>query len=303
MLNRSLCTFFAGTMLPFSAFGQEAKLSDSQRLAEANRLASQARAAYGEKDFVKAAQLYVQAYEAGATTATVAYNAACSLALAGKADEAFKYLGFAVDRGWRDLEHLKSDADLVSLHDDPRWPALLDKCAAARQAFRTTMTHPELYDELMRRRTIDQQARTAEPGDGWEMIRIDADNTAWMKEVVAKHGWPGKSMVGPDGAGAAWLLVQHADQAHEFQKECLKLITAAFEKGEATGQHVAYLTDRVLVAEGKPQVYGTQFFTDQDGRLVPQAIENEAEVDQRRAKMGLGTLADYKAQMTSVYGK
>lgn len=302
MPARNLCTFLACSMLLLPAIAQELQPPDSQRLEEANRLASQARAAYGEKNFARAAELYVQAYEAGATRAGVAYNAACSLALAGKADEAFKYLSFAVDHGWRDLEHLKSDSDLDSLHDDPRWPALLDKCAAARQAFRTTMTHPELYDELMRRRTIDQQVRTAEPANGWEMMKIDADNTAWMKEVVARHGWPGKSMVGPDGADAAWLLVQHADQAHEFQKECLQLLTAAYEKGEATGQHVAYLTDRVLVAEGKPQLYGTQFHT-VDGKLVPQAIENEAEVDQRRAKMGLGTLADYKAQMTSVYGK
>ena len=39
----------------------------------------------------------------------------------------------------------------------------------------------------------------------------DRRNIAWMKEVVAKHGWPGKSLVGFVGAQNAWLLVQHAD--------------------------------------------------------------------------------------------
>lgn len=284
------------------SFAQDAKQPDAERLAEANRLASQAGAAYAETNYAQAAELYVRAYEAGATVSSVPYNAACSFALAGKTDEAFEYLQIAVDRGWRDLDHLKADADLASLRDDPRWPPLVEKCAAARDDFRKTMTRPEIYNELLRRRNIDQQERMASDPDVLAMMKIDADNTAWMKKLIAKHGWPGKSMVGSEGAHAAWLLVQHADQDREFQRQCLALINAAYEKGEATGQHVAYLTDRVLVADGKPQLYGTQFHT-VDGKLVPQPIESEAEVDQRRAKMGLGTLAEYKEQMRSAYGQ
>ncbi len=32
-----------------------------------------------------------------------------------------------------------------------------------------------------------------------------------MREIVARVGWPGRRMVGDDGASAAWLLVQHSD--------------------------------------------------------------------------------------------
>ena len=35
---------------------------------------------------------------------------------------------------------------------------------------------------------------------------VDA-NTARMKTIVAERGWPGRSLVGEDGAQAAWLLV------------------------------------------------------------------------------------------------
>src|SRR4051794_26575249 len=52
------------------------------------------------------------------------------------------------------------------------------------------------------------------------MREIDRDNTDRMKEIV-KKGWPGKSLVGRDGAQAAWILVQHADHDRSFQKECL----------------------------------------------------------------------------------
>ena len=59
---------------------------------------------------------------------------------------------------------------------------------------------------------------------------------------------------------------------------------------------MAYLTDRVLVAEGKPQRYGTQFHRPQGG-LAPRPMEAPAEVDARRAQMGLGTLAEHTSQL------
>ena len=69
---------------------------------------------------------------------------------------------------------------------------------------------------------------------GLEIVAtVDADNLAWLKEVVAEVGWPGQSMVGEDGAHAAWLLAQHADQDPAFQLRCLELLTQAVASGEA----------------------------------------------------------------------
>src|SRR5579885_312530 len=126
-----------------------------------------------------------------------------------------------------------------------------------------------------------------------EMQEIDARNTAWMREVVDKHGWPGKSLVGKDGAMKAWLLVQHADQDRGFQKRCLKLLAGAVKKGEASPEHLAYLTDRVRVADKEKQVYGTQFH-EVGGKMEPYPIEDEANVDQRRKEVGLQPLAEYR---------
>jgi uncharacterized protein (TIGR03067 family) len=121
---------------------------------------------------------------------------------------------------------------------------------------------------------------------------VDRKNTAWLKVVVDKHGWPGKTLVGREGAQAAWLLAQHADQDRDFQKKCLPLIAEAVKKGEAQPTHLAYLTDRVRVGEGKSQLYGTQLRTE-DGKTEPLPIEDEANVDKRRKEVGLGPLADY----------
>lgn len=126
---------------------------------------------------------------------------------------------------------------------------------------------------------------------------IDLRSTARMKEIVEAHGWPGQSLVGKDGANAAWCLVQHADRDVEFQKQCLPLIDRAVEAGEAEGAHYAYLYDRIAVNESRPQRYGTQYGRD----ARPQPIEDEANVDARRSAVGLEPLADYDKTMQALF--
>ena len=55
----------------------------------------------------------------------VHYNLACSLALLGRADEAFEVLARAVELGYDDPDHLRVDPDLDSIRDDGRFSALL----------------------------------------------------------------------------------------------------------------------------------------------------------------------------------
>jgi hypothetical protein len=101
-----------------------------------------------------------------------------------------------------------------------------------------------------------------------------------MKEIVRQFGWPGPELIGQDGTDAAFILVQQAD--HEFQKQKLPLVKSAYQAGKLQGQFYALLLDRVLVSEGKPQVYGTQAkaFDKRKGKEpVPEPIENEAGVD------------------------
>lgn len=186
---------------------------------------------------------------------------------------------------------------------------------------------PELRLELLRRVKEDQEARTAlitwmkEHSEGgkvnlpalgaerkaeYEKLsgavgKADQENTKRLSEVVEKHGWPGTTLVGKDGAHAAWLLVQHADANVKFQRKCLDLMTK-MPKEEVSRTDVAYLTDRVLLAEGKKQIYGTQF-TSMNGKWEPRPLEDEAKVDERRAEVGLPPLAEYVKQLESLYGK
>ncbi len=56
-----------------------------------------------------------------------AYNLACAYALTGERGQALDWLEKAVEMGWRDVEHLKKDADLDSLRTEPRYARLLER--------------------------------------------------------------------------------------------------------------------------------------------------------------------------------
>lgn len=62
----------------------------------------------------------------------VHYNLACSYALLGRKDEALATLKRALELGYSDREHLCNDTDLQSLHDDPRYLALIEQWPATR---------------------------------------------------------------------------------------------------------------------------------------------------------------------------
>jgi hypothetical protein len=165
-----------------------------------------------------------------------------------------------------------------------------------------------LRKELLARVETDQAARTklidagtAPPADLVKAVG-DADDTnrTWLKDVIEKYGWPGKSLVGEDGAHAAWLLVQHADADIKFQKECLKHLEIAVTKGEAAGTDLAYLTDRVLAAEGKNQRYGTQL-EQKDGKLVARAVDEPDTLDARRKAIGMMPMAEYVVFAEKMY--
>ncbi|MFZ4732537.1 MAG: TPR end-of-group domain-containing protein [Pirellulales bacterium] len=55
----------------------------------------------------------------------VRYNLACSLAVAGHADDSLECLAAAIHLGYRDIDYMRADPDLASLRDRPEFRALL----------------------------------------------------------------------------------------------------------------------------------------------------------------------------------
>jgi hypothetical protein len=170
--------------------------------------------------------------------------------------------------------------------DDALRRELLARLERAVQAVRDALARKQQLDSL----------------DLERVLAVDTANTAWLKRVIAERGWPGRSLVGADAANFAFLLVQLADRDTAFQARVLPLLERAYAAGEAEGQQVALLTDRLAIARGAPQVYGSQADII-SGRIVLKPIADSAGVDARRARMGLPPLAEYVRMLDSLYAR
>jgi hypothetical protein len=174
-------------------------------------------------------------------------------------------------------------------------------------SLRARLRRRQLARELVAMARADQDARRdwrdwrGEPEQAARVERLDRAHTERMREVIHRHGWPGPGVAGRAGSRAAWLLVQHADHDPQFQRRCLGLLEEAAGRGQAEPRQVAFLTDRVLIHEGKTQRFGTQLRME-GGRLVPIAIEDPGGVDNRRRSVGLGPLEDYLRETERAYG-
>ncbi|TWR26506.1 energy transducer TonB [Mucilaginibacter pallidiroseus] len=142
-----------------------------------------------------------------------------------------------------------------------------------------------------------RRIKNASPQQDKENMRmqhtLDLANLAKVEKLIDQYGYPGKSMVGVKHQSTVFLVIQHNDT--EAQDKYLPLLTKAAGKGELRASSLAILIDRVKTGHGQPQIYGSQTHETKDGvKLYP--IEDEWQVNTRRAKIGLGPIEPYLAQ-------
>ncbi|KAF0225128.1 MAG: hypothetical protein FD176_620 [Rhodospirillaceae bacterium] len=148
------------------------------------------------------------------------------------------------------------------------------------------------------RRLRQQLALSGELFAGYhpDMRTLHEANARELELAVDDEGWPNRHETGEDGVEAAFLIALHAISRPAFQRRCLTLMKSAANRGDIPARHPAMLEDRIRAFEGRPQLYGTQLDWDDDGHLMPLPIENENDVDSRRAKVGLPPLSQTVAE-------
>ena len=120
----------------------------------------------------------------------------------------------------------------------------------------------------------------------------DNKNMRRLERIIKKYGWPAESLVGGEASLAAFLILQHAD--YQYQKKYFPMVKEAQKEGEIEAGNVALLEDRILVREGKKQIYGSQLIRNQKtGKYELYPIEDEEHVDLMRASVGLPPIAEY----------
>ncbi len=100
-------------------------ISGSADADDFEKLMEQAEELYEEGKYEESAELSEKAFKVGEPTAMHHYNAACSWALSGNKEKAIDNLNKAVESGFLNLEWMKEDPDLKSLHGSEEWKTVI----------------------------------------------------------------------------------------------------------------------------------------------------------------------------------
>lgn len=131
-----------------------------------------------------------------------------------------------------------------------------------------------------------------EEGYNEEMANLHRKNAKKLEKIIDIIGYPTVDKVGTKASEAAWLIIQHSIGQPYFMKKSADLLKIAVNENKANPKGLAYLTDRIAIFEGKPQLYGTQFDWDENGEMNPNQFDDIAKVNQRRKAIGLNTLEE-----------
>lgn len=257
----------------------------------------------------QAKEAYLQLYRYDSSFYENNYQLAVSYSLLRMTDSAFHYLYRSVDTNYS-LQAL-SDPKLYSLRSDSRWEHFEDELIRriqqkyeahnpipntgyAKKLFRLKATDQAYYyeDELIQKQIGEESVVR---NLIWDLKKqLNDSNLKELEKLIAEEGWPKYSEVGP-AASAAFLVIQHADSAH--QRKYLPLLQKACEEKEASWQEYALMYDRLQVEAGFPQRYGSQVhYIPETKKWELYPLENKKEVDNYRKEMGLGPLKDYVKQ-------
>lgn len=127
----------------------------------------------------------------------------------------------------------------------------------------------------------------------WPEVRaIDVENQEQLLAMVPEEGWFRRSRYGDNAAASAFLIVQHGDEA--LWERFLPVLADLVASGEVAGSEYAMMYDRLQMTKDQPQRYGTQMTCAHGaGQWTLWRLEDAERVDEFRASVGLGPVAEY----------
>ena len=122
-----------------------------------------------------------------------------------------------------------------------------------------------------------------------EVAMQDHANKESIISIIEKCGMPTLNDVSQEHMNTVWLILQHS--GNKYRKKYFPKIEAAVINGDLSKELFATMKDRILMDEGKPQLYGTQI---KNRKLYTLAAPET--VNDRRKEMGMNPIEQYLEQ-------
>jgi len=130
---------------------------------------------------------------------------------------------------------------------------------------------------------------------------INDNNLKELESLLSQKGWPRRSEVGPEAAGAAFFVLQHSNAL--AQQKYISMFEKCCRENEGSWQQYALMFDRMRMNQNKPQRFGTHTYLDpragSPNELYP--LEDDSKVDEWRKEIGLEPLKDYLTRTNIKY--
>lgn len=270
-------------------------------------LTDEARKLFQNEEYLQAGIKYHEAFFSIGNRGLIEdrYNAACAWALANKPDSAFIQLFKILRSGhFDDYDRIVNEKSLISLHSDKKWEEIIgmkDKVEAKYdkklKAILDTVYNKDQQCRFNIHAIINKYGIHSNEVIKQNQIiwKTDSANLIIVKEILDKRGWVGRDIVGQNASNALFLVIQHSDL--QTQEHYLPLMYGAVKNGDLDRTDLALLEDRILIGQGKKQIYGSQIGVNQETKeyyILP--LDDPDNVDKRREEIGLGKLQDYVSQ-------
>jgi hypothetical protein len=133
---------------------------------------------------------------------------------------------------------------------------------------------------------LESDQRIRKSNEFIKYAKEDHRNQELVISIIEKCGMPRLKEVWQRQMDAIWLGLQHSTK--DIRKKYFPQIEKAVKNGDLSKQQYALMKDRMLLDEGKPQIYGSQI---ENGKLYK--LENPKTVNERRKEMGMEPIEDY----------
>ena len=120
-----------------------------------------------------------------------------------------------------------------------------------------------------------------------EMVKVDYDNLSTVVSILESCGMPNLETVTKNQLRAIFFALQHSPES-KYREKYFPLIQMAVVNGDLHKEMLALMSDRILMHNDHPQIFGTQIQGDQLYKLY-----NPENVNVRREAMDMSPIEEY----------